>query len=148
MPQRSTSLLFEHVTVEGPLLCFAALLSLRRFAAMLTWRGLHCAELAAVVCDKTLLRSDACMHSKYSTAAWSCRCPAGFETSTVLLWTSQSCAKLPQVKNMGSDCHVHRWSYFDHQVANPGKPQIDTHPLLQHALCAFLTHCLHCLAVS
>jgi len=49
---------------------------------------------------------------------------------------------------MGSDCHVHRWSYFDHQVANPGKPQIDTHPLLQHALCAFLTHCLHCLAVS
>ncbi|DBB08694.1 TPA: hypothetical protein ACH3X3_008229 [Trebouxia sp. C0006] len=20
---------------------------------------------------------------------------------------------------MGSDCHVHRWSYFDHQVANP-----------------------------
>lgn len=96
---------------------------------MLTWLGLHCAELAAVVCDKTLLRSD----------AW---CPAGFETSVVLLWTSQSCAKLPQVKNMGSDCHVHRWSYFDHEVANPGKPQLDTHPLLQHALCAFLTHCL------
>ncbi|DBB08758.1 TPA: hypothetical protein ACH3X3_008193 [Trebouxia sp. C0006] len=20
---------------------------------------------------------------------------------------------------MGSDCQVHRWSYFDHQVANP-----------------------------
>lgn len=32
MPQRSISLFFEHVTVEGPLLCLAALFLLPRFA--------------------------------------------------------------------------------------------------------------------
>ena len=36
---------------------------------------------------------------------------------------------------------------LDHQAANPGTPLTDTHSMLQHALCAFLTQCLHCLAV-
>ncbi len=54
MPQRSVSLLFGHVTVEGPLLRFAALVSRPCSTTMPEWRALRCAELAAVLRDKTL----------------------------------------------------------------------------------------------
>ncbi len=52
MPQRSISLLFEHVTVEGPLLCFAALLLLPK-ASPQCLHGVECTVRSLSPCCAT-----------------------------------------------------------------------------------------------